>query len=295
VEAQLLSGLASFHRAAAPRKRLEVLAAFETRRIYEVHGVTNPVKVRPGRYLTILVPAVLVFVAAAQTPPLPAGTGYSAPTSSKAYPAPVNLKVLPGNLSGRQVHDLMEKWSGELGVRCVKCHVLESDAVVSGGASSPRFADDSKPMKGIARQMYTMTEAINSGYIRNVNGENTPVTCGTCHRGHVTPEPFFALSDPQVCTNCHTAVAGPFRFEHAVVKAEGCTACHSPHGGANPHLLIRADVDAVCQQCHLPSPDPATGAHMKSDDIRPGVPQTCISCHVDIHGSNSSMVFLGRQ
>jgi predicted CXXCH cytochrome family protein len=254
--------------------------------------VINPIKTRPARFLTMPVSMLFVLVGAAQMLPGPAGTSQSAAVSEKTYPAPVNLKVLPGNLSGRQVHDLMEKWSGELGVRCVECHVFESDATASG-VSSPRFADDSKPMKGIARQMYTMTEAINSSYIRNVNGETRPVTCGTCHQGHVTPEPFFAPSDPQVCSNCHAAVAGPFRFEHAVIKAEGCTACHVLHGGAaNPHLLIRADVDAVCQQCHLPSPDPATGAHMQAPDNRRSDVPTCIGCHVDIHGSNLSPVFL---
>ena len=38
--------------------------------------------------------------------------------------------------------------------------------------------------------MYTMTEEINSNYIAKVEGSGMPVTCGTCHRGQVSPEPF---------------------------------------------------------------------------------------------------------
>jgi len=42
--------------------------------------------------------------------------------SPPAYPAPTNLKVLPKNLTGQQVHDIMKQWNGELGVRCGACH-----------------------------------------------------------------------------------------------------------------------------------------------------------------------------
>ncbi len=45
-------------------------------------------------------------------------------------------------------------------------------------------------MKAVARLMYTMTEEINSKYIATVNGSGMPVTCGTCHRGAVSPELF---------------------------------------------------------------------------------------------------------
>jgi DmsE family decaheme c-type cytochrome len=120
------------------------------------------------------------------------------------------------------------------------------------------------------------------------------VECTDCHDPHgALQERSSASSHGQnsYCTNCHLGTAGPFAFEHAVVKTEGCTACHVPHGGPNPHLLVRADVDAVCRQCHLPPPDPKTGAHMQpasghAEDSRP-----CTACHADVHGSNSSPVF----
>jgi hypothetical protein len=110
---------------------------------------------------------------------------------------PSNLKVLPKDLTGRQVHDIMEQWSGELGVRCSACHVRDSEGVVPGGPLHPRFADDSKPMKGIARIMYTMTVEINRNFIAGVGAAPKPVTCGTCHRGDIRPEPFVSLPDGQ--------------------------------------------------------------------------------------------------
>lgn len=119
----------------------------------------------------------------------PAG---SPPGEGQAFPAPVNLKALPKTLTGRQVHDIMQQWSAELGVRCNACHVRDLDGVVPAGLAHPRFADDVKPMKGAARIMYTMTEEINRKFITGDDGVSGPVTCGTCHRGKIKPEPFVS-------------------------------------------------------------------------------------------------------
>lgn len=150
---------------------------------------------RSNRLIVVLTAAACVLVAPAQPPRRPAEAEPSNQARRESFPAPVNLKVLPANLTGAEVHDVMKQWSRELGVRCVACHVQE-DAVVSGGSSS-RFADDSKPMKQTARLMFAMTEQINKGYIARVDGLGKPVTCGTCHRGNVSPEPFVAVPDIQ--------------------------------------------------------------------------------------------------
>jgi hypothetical protein len=98
--------------------------------------------------------------------------------------------VLPKDLTGQQVHEIMEQWAGALGVRCDSCHAEDSESTQPRAQPRLDFADDSKPMKGVARLMYTMTEGINVNYIAKVEGSGLPVTCGTCHRGHVSPEPF---------------------------------------------------------------------------------------------------------
>ncbi|MGO9339571.1 MAG: c-type cytochrome [Terracidiphilus sp.] len=110
--------------------------------------------------------------------------------SLSTFPVPTNLRVLPKNLSGQQVHDIMEQWAHSLGVRCDSCHSEDIDAVNPDGRPRLNFADDSKPMKAVARIMYTMTDKINAEYVAKVDGSGLPVTCGTCHRGEISPEPF---------------------------------------------------------------------------------------------------------
>jgi hypothetical protein len=56
-----------------------------------------------------------------------------------------------------------------------------------------KFADDSKPEKATARLMYRMVNDINGNYIEKVDNSGVPVSCGTCHRGHLDP-PIFAPS-----------------------------------------------------------------------------------------------------
>jgi hypothetical protein len=111
------------------------------------------------------------------------------------FPPPTNLKVLPKDLTGREVREIMKKWAGSLGVHCDTCHVADPSHLDARGRPSMKFADDSKPDKQIARLMYTMTQQINTETISKVmdmdkDDEGTPVTCGTCHRGHKMPEEF---------------------------------------------------------------------------------------------------------
>jgi hypothetical protein len=110
-------------------------------------------------------------------------------------PAPTNLQVLPKNLTGQEVHEIMETWSGSLGVHCNFCHVEDPKNIGPNGRPRLNFADDAKPDKKIARIMYSMTQQINQDYIKkamdlDTDGMGSPVTCGTCHRGHEMPEQF---------------------------------------------------------------------------------------------------------
>lgn len=110
-------------------------------------------------------------------------------------PAPKNLQVLPKNLTAEQVHEIMHKWAGELGAKCTTCHAVDPNRVGPNGRPVLNFADDSKQEKRTARLMFKMTENINENYISMVENSGQPVTCGTCHRGHVTPEPFIPPPD----------------------------------------------------------------------------------------------------
>ncbi len=120
------------------------------------------------------------------------------------------------------------------------------------------------------------------------------IQCTDCHDAHGSfnrKGMKSASQQDQVCMKCHTENAGPFVYEHDVVKTEGCTACHSPHGTPNARLLNRANVNTICLQCHSPSPNYTTGlpigpAHNQNQQY-----QACTICHTSIHGSNTSPIF----
>jgi hypothetical protein len=127
---------------------------------------------------------------ATQGPP-PQGAG----RPMRNYPPPTNLQVLPKDLTGREVHDIMETWQGSLGVKCEFCHTADPKNVDPNGRPRLKFDDDSKPDKQIARIMYTMTQQMNKEYVSKAmdldkDDMGSPVACGTCHRGHKMPEDF---------------------------------------------------------------------------------------------------------
>jgi len=105
-------------------------------------------------------------------------------------PTPTNLKVLPKDMTGDEVHELMHKWEAALGTECSTCHAADPKNIGPNGKPRLNYADDSKPEKNTARLMYKMVEEINKNYVSMVENSGVPVSCGTCHRGHLEP-PLF--------------------------------------------------------------------------------------------------------
>lgn len=119
------------------------------------------------------------------------------------------------------------------------------------------------------------------------------VKCSDCHNPHGgfnARQIRTTSADDNVCFKCHTDKAGPFVFEHPVVKTEGCTSCHTPHGSSNPRLLKRSQVNLLCLECHSLTVDSGAPAiptfHNQAQKY-----QACTMCHTAIHGSNTSNVF----
>lgn len=135
--------------------------------------------------------SLFAAVAVAQSPQPGPPPGGGPPRS---FPAPTNLKVLPKDLTGQQVRDIMEVWEGSLGGHCNTCHAADPKNVGPNGRPRLNFADDSKPEKTTARMMFTMMEDINKNYVGKLDSA-PKVTCGTCHRGHLDPEPFVIPPD----------------------------------------------------------------------------------------------------
>ncbi len=121
-------------------------------------------------------------------------------------PPPTNLQVLPKDLTGEQVHDIMHKWEGDLGTECSTCHAADPKNIGPNGRPRLNFADDSKKEKATARTMYKMVEEINTQYVGKIDSSGMPVTCGTCHRGKLSPDPYIP---PKEDAHGHDAPAPP--------------------------------------------------------------------------------------
>lgn len=123
--------------------------------------------------MTGLAVFVLVFIAA-----------QTAPTQDEK---PKNLKVLPKNISPKDLDKLMDQYSNALGVNCEFCHVRNKEI------DKMDFPKDAKPEKEIARDMMRMNYSINKTYFNftktfDPNEKIQAVSCMTCHRKQARPE-----------------------------------------------------------------------------------------------------------
>jgi len=178
---------------------------------------------------------------------------------------------------------------GEAKVSCVQCHSIHKsdDQAVLLKVSQPTLCyschKDVKP--AFSKPFH---HKVNEGLMK----------CSDCHDPHGTFRKSMVKASAQedaVCIKCHQENAGPFIYEHPVVKTEGCTFCHSPHGSANPRLLVRNNVNQLCLQCHTglkgtqftAGGPPTSPVHDQSMQYTP-----CIVCHSQIHGSNVVDTFI---
>ena len=120
---------------------------------------------------------------------LAAGLLASSPIYAQIPDKFTNLKVLPKDISKRELQSTMRGFAFALGVRCEHCHV-EKKAPDKG----LDFAADDKDEKKTARVMLQMVEAINHDYISKVP-KTAPiqVQCVTCHRALTQPQPLNAV------------------------------------------------------------------------------------------------------
>ena len=105
----------------------------------------------------------------------------------KEKPKYTNLKVLPKNISKKQLSNIMEEWEHALGTRCSFCHVRNEET------KKMDFASDAKPEKEMARHMFKMVAMLNKKYFEAKKDSTgmimeTGVNCNTCHKGVSHPE-----------------------------------------------------------------------------------------------------------
>lgn len=189
------------------------------------------------------------------------------------------------------------------GMSCISCHTIhgsDNQAAVraslhmTGVATVPASAAKTYLLKApepeLCYQCHTDLQAqLHMPFHHPVN--EGVVKCSDCHNVHGTFQPNNlrnTADQNMVCVKCHTDVRGPFVYEHLPVKAQGCLACHSPHGSQNARLLNMPNINVLCNQCHSQvGADTVHGQGAGSSDSIP-----CTSCHTYIHGSNINPALL---
>ena len=100
---------------------------------------------------------------------------------------PMNLQVLPKEMSAAKVGKLMKQFEQDLGVKCSHCHVEDPHT------QKIDYVSDENPRKQTARVMISMLTDINDKYLAQLASDRryaVPVTCGSCHQGQTNPPAF---------------------------------------------------------------------------------------------------------
>jgi predicted CXXCH cytochrome family protein len=210
--------------------------------------------------------------------------------------------------AGKEEHNNFrrgEHWRND--VSCIDCHAphsMQSGRNLAASNVYPSTANAEKPGFSTVKLLKLNEPELCTGCHSEVKHQfNMPfhhkvlegaMKCTDCHNPHggfELKQTRLATGADVPCLKCHADKQGPFVYEHAPVKTEGCVACHTPHGSANPRLLTTSRVAQLCLTCHSVAHD--VGA------VEPAGPQhnqnaqyaNCTNCHVKIHGSRSSPVF----
>lgn len=211
--------------------------------------------------------------------------------------------------SGKETHNNFrrgEHWRNNVG--CTDCHTAHganhgdfqpgSNTLVGEVANQkPNEATaymlkQSEPQLCISCHSETKSQFSKPFHHKVLEGTMKCSDCHNSHGGFESKQTKLSVGAEQACVKCHTDKQGPFVFEHAPLKVEGCSACHTPHGASNAKLLKRTQVRQLCLECHSGITEqlaegPTGGPHSQTV-IRS---TSCITCHSQIHGSNASNVF----
>jgi len=184
-------------------------------------------------------------------------------------------------------------------VVCTNCHSIHK-------AATPKQLL-AKPQTDLCYGCHSNVQAQFSMPVKHRVNEGF-MQCSDCHNPHGGDAPptrmsvrprmmAHGLQNEEACLKCHVDKRGPFVFEHAAVRVDGCSSCHVPHGGMNARLLNRPQVFTLCLECHNGAGN--FGRQGDGINLTPGSHsltdpkyQNCTVCHVRIHGSNSHASFL---
>jgi DmsE family decaheme c-type cytochrome len=161
-------------------------------------------------------------------------------------------------------------------VSCTSCHSVHASKTLKANLTVPTQFQ----LCGQCHQVAT-AQSYNWAHLPIREGK---MQCADCHNVHgtITEKLIPENSINENCYRCHADIRGPFLWEHPPVR-ENCMNCHVPHGGNNVRLL-RLRSPRICQECHNESGHPSTAFSNLAD--RRIIGRNCLTCHMNIHGSN---------
>ncbi len=210
--------------------------------------------------------------------------------------------------AGKESHNNFrrgEHWRNDVG--CTDCHSSHGSPMGNSFPASASFpADATKQNPGYANKgmlksnepqlcmsCHTETKALFSKPFHHKVMEGA-MTCSSCHNAHggfESKQTKLSQGADASCIKCHGDKQGPFVFEHAPLKTEGCASCHTPHGSSNPKMLNRNSVRQLCMECHTSLSDAESGAPQAPHNQTSTRYLSCTVCHNRIHGSNASKYY----
>jgi DmsE family decaheme c-type cytochrome len=201
-------------------------------------------------------------------------------------PAVINKQCLTCHASGPTHLNSANSFHRQNDVSCTNCHSAHH------AASREKLLVKAQPdlcyschLQQKSQFNMPFRHRVNEGLIQCTDCHNQHGTEGVEESSHLVRQVRTSDSGDFVCYKCHKDKQGPFVFEHASVRIEGCAACHIPHGGANVHMLKYSNMNLLCLQCHTAA---AFGHAPTMDAQNSTQQQACTLCHAQIHGSNFS-------
>ena len=175
-------------------------------------------------------------------------------------------------------------------VECGSCHAVhQSDAALPRGVQTAGAKKSPVNDRCATCHLDVMSQFLKPHRHKVSEGV---ATCLDCHNPH-QQRTQTALTAK--CYGCHGDKRGPFAFEHAPVKTDGCQACHEPHGSVNPRMLTRQNVQLQCLECHAGlgvNRDVPGGIPPAFHDLRTARYRSCTACHSKVHGSHTNRTLL---
>jgi predicted CXXCH cytochrome family protein len=212
--------------------------------------------------------------------------------------------------AGKETHNEFrrgEHWRNNIG--CTDCHsahggeydhertgsmvLVAPESIQKPGQADDKMLKQSEPQLCMSCHNETKANFQKPFHHKVLEGTMRCSDCHNPHGGFETKQTKLAVGADSACIRCHANKQGPFVYEHAPLKLEGCTVCHIPHGSSNPKMLKRATVRQLCIECHTGITEQLTeDAAVPSFHNQAGVKyQQCTVCHSAIHGSNSNKDF----